>query len=143
MDHVSWSLETIFKNHLLDVCLTQNQETMTLWTLSCWFILNYYVWGPAWIEMIGNSIWLRVCDHTTWVWRCVGTAFGHFLLGSHNLMVTALGLCVNATLCFTATEYPPLAQRSISVWHMTPCMKVQLSYRKFGRIISVLNPKPF
>jgi hypothetical protein len=26
---------------------------------------------------------------------CVGTmAFGHFLLGSHNFMVTALGSCV-------------------------------------------------
>ena len=27
---------------------------------------------------------LRVHDHTTWFWQCVGTvAFGHFLLGSH------------------------------------------------------------
>ena len=25
---------------------------------------------------------------------CLGTAFGHFLLGSHNFMVIALGLCV-------------------------------------------------
>jgi hypothetical protein len=25
---------------------------------------------------------------------CVGTAFGHFLLGSHNFMVTVLGSCV-------------------------------------------------
>ena len=27
-------------------------------------------------------------------WRCVGTVFGLFLLGPHNFMVTALGLCV-------------------------------------------------
>jgi hypothetical protein len=27
-------------------------------------------------------------------WRCVGTTFGHFLLGSHNFVVTALGSCV-------------------------------------------------
>ena len=27
-------------------------------------------------------------------WRCVGTTFGDFCLGSHNVMVTALGLCV-------------------------------------------------
>ena len=24
-----------------------------------WFILFYYVWGPTWIEMHWNSIWLR------------------------------------------------------------------------------------
>ena len=35
---------------------------------------------------------LKVRDHTTWFWRCVGMTFGHqFLLGSHNFMVTALG----------------------------------------------------
>jgi hypothetical protein len=28
------------------------------------------------------------------MWRCLGTAFGHFLLGSHNFTVTAFGLCV-------------------------------------------------
>ena len=36
----------------------------------------------------------RVRDHTNLhelIWRCVGTAFGHFPLGSHNTMVTALG----------------------------------------------------
>ena len=27
-------------------------------------------------------------------WRCLGTAFGNFLLGSHNFVVTALGSCV-------------------------------------------------
>ena len=42
----------------------------------------------------GFRLHLRVRDRTTWFWRCVGTAFGHFLLGSHNFMVTALGSCV-------------------------------------------------
>jgi hypothetical protein len=32
--------------------------------------------------------------YTRWFWKCVGTAFGHFLLGSNNFMVTALGSCV-------------------------------------------------
>ena len=41
----------------------------------------------------GFTLHLRIDDHTTWFWRCVGTAFGHFLLGSHNFMVTALGSC--------------------------------------------------
>ena len=70
-----------------------------------WYIRFYRVWGPAWVEFHSNSIWLRarshttshytlrVHDHTTWFWRCLGTTFGHFLLGSHNFMVTALGLC--------------------------------------------------
>ena len=81
---------TIFKNHLLEV--------------GCWFSLFHHVWRSAWIEIHWNSIWLRawshmtshftwrwVRDHTTWIWRCVGITFGHFLLGSHNFMVTALG----------------------------------------------------
>ena len=73
---------------------------------NCRLILFYHVWRPAWIYIfIGivfgwgpSHIWLHTTlegpNHTTWVWGCVGTAFGHFLLGSHNLMVTALGSCV-------------------------------------------------
>jgi hypothetical protein len=73
------------------------------------------VWGSIWIEIHWNSIWLRTRSHVTshytwgsmatlatWCWRgltlnpkpWLGTTFGHFLLGSHNCMVTALGLCV-------------------------------------------------
>jgi hypothetical protein len=75
-----------------------------------WFILFYHVWGPAWIEIHQNSIWLRARAHTTshYTWgpvttllhdygRCVMTAFGHFLLGSHNFTVTTLGSCVKWT----------------------------------------------
>ena len=72
------------------------------------FILFYHTWGLTWTNIHWNSIWLRawspmaskftlnlrVHDHTTWFWRCVGTALRHFVLGSHNAMVTALGLCV-------------------------------------------------
>ena len=104
---VTW---TIFRNYLLEVGLTQNLETMALRTLTHWLILFYHVWGSAWIEIHCNSIWLRdrshmsshyiwgFSDHTTWLWRCLETAFGHFLLGSHNFMVTALGLCVKRPL---------------------------------------------
>ena len=35
-----------------------------------WFILFYHVWGPAWIEIHWNSIWLRawshMASHYTW-----------------------------------------------------------------------------
>ena len=30
-----------------------------------WFILFYHVWGPAWIEIHWNSIWLRAWSHMT------------------------------------------------------------------------------
>ena len=99
---VAWP---IFQNHLLEVGLTQKLgDHGTLNDHNHWFSLFYHMWGPARIHW--NSIWLRawspydftlhlrICDHTTWFWRCLGTAFRHFLLGSHYLMVTALGLCV-------------------------------------------------
>ena len=42
----------------------------TLNTRNCWFILYYHTWGPAWIEIHWNSIWLRVqshmASHNTW-----------------------------------------------------------------------------
>ena len=70
-----------------------------------WFILFYHVWGPAWIEIHSNSIWLRVRSHMTshYTWGPVTTLhdFGGVLgwpstlsLGSHDFMVTALGSCV-------------------------------------------------
>ena len=40
----------------------------------------------------------RVHDHTTRFWRCVGTAFRHFLSDSQNFMVTTLGSCVKQAL---------------------------------------------
>ena len=40
------------------------------------------------------TLHLRVCDHTTWFWRCLGTTFGHFLLGSHHFKVICLHSCV-------------------------------------------------
>ncbi len=70
------------------------------------FILFYHVWGPAWIEIYWNSIWLRARSHMTshYTWGSVTTLhdFGGvlgrpldtFFLGSHNFMVTALDLCV-------------------------------------------------
>jgi hypothetical protein len=55
---VTW---TIFKNHLLEVDLTQNQETKTLLTLTNRrFILFYHVWRPTWLEIHWNGIWLNI-----------------------------------------------------------------------------------
>jgi hypothetical protein len=60
---VTW---TISKNHLWEVGLTQNRETMALQTLTTVKLFDFYhVWGPAWLEIYWNSIWLRVQSHMT------------------------------------------------------------------------------
>ena len=40
-----------------------------------WFVLFYHVWGPAWIEIYWNSIWLRAWSHMTshYTWKPVST----------------------------------------------------------------------
>ena len=55
---------TIFKNHLVEVDLKQNRETMALRMLiTVDFILFYHVWAPTWIEIHWNRIWLRAYSH--------------------------------------------------------------------------------
>jgi len=61
MDFYMASNGSCFKNHLLEVGLTQNWET---WHSECsqplvYFILFHHVWDPAWIWIHWNSIWLR------------------------------------------------------------------------------------
>jgi hypothetical protein len=51
---VTW---TIFKNYLWEVGLTTKPGDHV--TLNS----NYHVWGPAWIEMHWNSIWLKARSH--------------------------------------------------------------------------------
>ena len=54
-----------------------------------WFILFYHVWGPAWIEIHWNSIWLRARSHMTshYTWGFVTTLhdFGGVLDGLWTL----------------------------------------------------------
>ena len=72
---------------------------MALWTLTTVGLLYFIMReGPTWIEIHWNSIWLRARWHMTshYTWGSVttlhdfggvlGRHFGHFLLGSHNLM---------------------------------------------------------
>ena len=107
MYHVFMVTWIIIKNHLLEVGLIQNQETITFWTLTTVDLFYLIMWeDPVWIGIHWNSIWLkaqshmtshyslRVRDHTTWFWRSFGTTFGHIFLGTHIFMVTALGSCV-------------------------------------------------
>ena len=108
---VTW---IILKNHLLEVGVTQYRESMALRTLTAvdlfYFIMREDPHEQNILEGPGTydfTLHLRIRDHTTWFWRCLGTASWHFLLGSHNVMVTALDSCVKW----------PLAQRSwVSKW---------------------------
>ena len=86
---VTW---TIFKKPYLEVRFeTKLGDHDTPNAHNRWFILFYHVWGPAWIKMHWINIWsrtrshmashLRVRDHTRWLWRYVGMAFGHFSFG--------------------------------------------------------------
>jgi hypothetical protein len=68
---VTW---TAFKNHLLEVGLTQNRETIALQTLVTVDLFYFYhVWGPAWLEIHWNGNWLRVHSHLTshYIWGFV------------------------------------------------------------------------
>ena len=104
---LGWPWDTFFWAVTIS-SLTQNWETMALRTLTI-ADLFYFItcddphewksieiafgWGPGHI-WLHTTLHSRLRDHATWFWRCVGVALGHFLLGCHNFMVTALGSCV-------------------------------------------------
>ena len=101
---VTW---IVFKNHLLEVGLTQKtgrpwhsvrSQQLVYFILSCVRTrMNRYSLKQNLVEDLVTynfTLHLRVRDHTTWFWRCLGTTFGHFLMGPHNFMVTTLGSCV-------------------------------------------------
>ena len=55
-----------FKTHLLEVGLSQNQETMALRNLPTIDLLYFIMRkDPAWMKIHWNSIWLRVQSHVT------------------------------------------------------------------------------
>ena len=74
---VSWSLGLFSKNHLLEVGLTQNQETDhgIPNAHNCWFILFYNVRGFTSIKIHWNNSWLRARSHMTshYTWGSVTT----------------------------------------------------------------------
>ena len=65
---VTWN---VFKNHLLEVGRTPDRESVGFWNAhERWSILFYHVWGPAWIDIRWDGIWLRAwsrrTSHYTW-----------------------------------------------------------------------------
>jgi hypothetical protein len=65
---VTW---IIFQKPSLGAGLTQDQVTMALWSFTTVGLFYFYhVWGPTWIEIRWNSIWMRarsrMTSHYTW-----------------------------------------------------------------------------
>ena len=58
--------------------ITKLGDHGTPYTHIRWFILFYHVWGPAWIQIYWNNIWLRACSHMTshCTWGSVTTLHG-------------------------------------------------------------------
>jgi hypothetical protein len=100
---VTW---TISKNHLLEVGLTQNQETIALRHLT---VIDLFLFimceDPTWILIHWNRISLR--PGNIWLHTTLEGPWPHYtilavswdglwtlVLDSHNFMVTALGSCV-------------------------------------------------
>jgi hypothetical protein len=75
MDHVSRSLGLFQKQTLGGRSNTKPGDQGTPNAHNCWLILFYHTWGPAWIEIHWNSIWLRAQSHTTsqYTWGSVTT----------------------------------------------------------------------
>jgi hypothetical protein len=63
MDHVNGHLDYFQKRPLGGRPNTELENYVSSNAHNCWFILFYHVWGPAWIEIHWNSIWLRVWSH--------------------------------------------------------------------------------
>ena len=91
MGQVSWS-RGLFKNPPLGS--RPNTKPRDFGTPNAhhrWIIPYYHMWGPACPVTYDFALHLRVWDHTKRIWRRLGEPLiGHFLLGSHNFMVTAL-----------------------------------------------------
>ena len=98
----------------------------TLKAHNSWFSIFYHVWGPCMnrnsmkqhlIEGLGTydfTLHSRARDHMTWFWKCLGTAFGQFLLGSRNSMVTDLVSCV--TWPYDSSQFRHLHTHSSKLW---------------------------
>ena len=73
MGHVSWSLGLFLKPPLGGRPNTKLDGTLNAY--NPWVILFYHAWGPAWIEIHWNSIWLRTQSHMTshYTWGSVIT----------------------------------------------------------------------
>jgi hypothetical protein len=98
MDHVLWSIVLFSKNHLLEVGLTQNQETMAPQTLTTVGLFYFIMCDDPheYIEIHWNIIWLRARAH-------MGSHYTRgFVTSLHDLKVCWDGLW---TLSFGLSQF--------------------------------------
>ena len=111
---------------------TQNLTDFPMWTGSCIDMKYCFMRNPkvarSIIAFIRRSF---VCSHGSL------TAFGHFLLGSHNYMVTALGLLVMWPLAYVRIlvehqlcqpSHPLLQLYTLNYVISTPIISLTLQY---------------
>ena len=147
-----------FKSHLLEVGLTQNRETVALQNLTTVDLLYLIMCeDPAWIEIHWNSSWLRARSHMTshttlecmWphymTWKCLGTTFKRFLLGSHRFVVTTLGSCVKWPLYLLfhrLLETCPCVLNYLAIIDIMSLSEITL-FMVFGVTCVIMSIKPF
>jgi hypothetical protein len=87
---------------------------------NCWFILLYHVWGPTWIKIHRNSIWLRALSHMTslYTWESVTTVhgFGGALWRPLNTFFWALTFSWSR-LSARVWKWPSLYEKDVVVLH--------------------------
>ena len=115
MDHLSWSLGLF--PPLGGRPNTKPGDHGTPNTHNRWFVLLYRAWGPAWIEINWNSIWLRARSHMTShsTWGYVTTLHTWCLLEvcwDNGLWTFSFGLsqfhgCGSWLVCEVALMPPP------------------------------------
>ena len=144
-----------FKNHLLEVGLTQNQETMALQTLTTVFSFFIMCEDPHW-----NSIWLRAWSHmrSHYTWRSMTIVhdFGGVLGRSLDPFFSALTISWSQLLARVWSGPTPMVS-STSLYGLTlwiipnhsplwqpspPSLKMNLSLFKTNLITEKKPRKP-
>ena len=127
---VTW---IIFKNHLLEVGLTQTRVTMALQTLTTahnrWFTKFHHVWGPACIEIHWNNIWLSAWSHVT----------SHYTRGSVTTLHDDFGGCVGTIALHWVPIPMPVPTHTHGFWVGTGAMLLFMGGHGF---CASLHPTP-
>ena len=116
---VTW---TIFINHLFEVGLTYNRETIVFQIFGIVGLFYFcHVWGPTWIEIHWNNIWSRaqsrMTSHYTWGSMTIllhdfggvlGRPLDTFFLGFPQFHGSRLLACVWSDPNLVSHQYEPL-----------------------------------
>jgi hypothetical protein len=108
-----------------------------------WFILFYHVWGPAWIKIHWNGIWLRAQSHTTsnYTWGSVTTLhdFGGVLGRPLDTFFWALTISRSRLLAHVWSG--PKSFNLWATWLPNSIITLELIHRRFNNLNEpTLNP---